>query len=132
MVAFSSVLITGASGGLGRALAEGLAAPEVTLHLAGRDAGRLHASAEACRARGAEVHERVLDVTDAAAVAGWIRTTGRLDLVVANAGIAAGLDDWKAGVEPAEQVRAIFDEVEDAWTHLPRRRKRPKHVDRSP
>jgi short-subunit dehydrogenase len=100
-----SVLVTGASSGLGRALAEACAAPGVVLHLSGRDAARLGEAAEACRARGAEVREAVLDVTDAAAMAGWIGAAGRLDLVIANAGISGGTG---TATEPADQARAIF------------------------
>lgn len=99
------VLITGASSGLGRALAEALAAPGVRLHLAGRDAARLAAAAAACAARGAEVREAVLDVTDAAAMAAWVRGAGRLDLVIANAGISGGTGTAN---EPAAQAGRIF------------------------
>ncbi|MBN8900814.1 MAG: SDR family NAD(P)-dependent oxidoreductase, partial [Rhodospirillales bacterium] len=48
----------------------------------------------------------VLDVRDAAAMAAWIGAAGRLDLVVANAGISAGTADGVA--ESAAQTRAIF------------------------
>jgi short-subunit dehydrogenase len=101
------VAITGASSGIGRALAEACAAPGVVLHLAGRDAARLAATAVACRARGAEVAETApLDVRDAAACARWVAAAGRIDLLFANAGISGGT----GGVtEPAAQVRAIFE-----------------------
>ena len=99
------VLVTGASSGLGRALAEACAAPGVTLHLSGRDAWRLEAVAAACRARGAEVDAAVLDVTDAAAMADWVRGAGRLDLVIANAGVSGGTG---GATEPADQVQRIF------------------------
>lgn len=102
---WTSVLVTGASSGLGRALAEACAAPGATLHLAGRDAARLEAAAAACRARGATVHEAVLDVTEAAATEAWVRGAGRLDLVIANAGISGGTG---GATEPAEQVQRIF------------------------
>lgn len=109
MIAYSSVLITGASSGLGRALALACAGPRITLHLAGRDAARLHAAAEACRQRGAAVQERLLDVRDAAATAAWIAGAGRLDLVVANAGISAGTGEiGGARLEDPAQVRALF------------------------
>lgn len=103
---FASVLITGASSGLGAALARACAAPGARLHLTGRDAARLAASADACRARGAEVRTALLDVTDAAAMAGFIAASGRLDLVIANAGISAGTGDNRP--ETAAQTRAIM------------------------
>lgn len=106
MVVYSSVLITGASSGLGAALARECAAPGTVLHLSGRSPERLEAVAGACRTRGAEVRTRALDVRDAAATAAWIAGVGRLDLVVANAGISAG--NGSAGGETDEQVRAIF------------------------
>jgi len=101
-----SALITGASSGIGRALAEALAAPGVTLHLSGRDATRLEAVAQACRARGAMVQARIVDVRDADTMAAWVGNAGRLDLVVANAGISAGTGDHAP--EPPAQARAIF------------------------
>ncbi len=106
MARFHCVLITGASSGLGRALAEACAAPGVTLHLSGRDVARLEAVAETCRARGATVLPRRLDVRDEATMAGWIEGAGRLDLVVANAGISAGTGRGKS--ESAAQTRAVF------------------------
>jgi NADP-dependent 3-hydroxy acid dehydrogenase YdfG len=99
-------MITGASSGIGAALARALAGPGVTLHLSGRDAARLDAVVVACREAGATVHPAVLDVTDAAAMAGWIGAAGPLDLVVANAGISAGTG--RGEPESAAQVRAIF------------------------
>ncbi|MCA3416534.1 MAG: SDR family NAD(P)-dependent oxidoreductase [Roseomonas sp.] len=103
---WQNVLITGASSGLGRALAEACAAPGVVLHLSGRDATRLEEAATACRARGAEVQPRVLDVCDADAMADWITSAGRLDLVIANAGISAGTG---GATEPINQKRLLFE-----------------------
>lgn len=85
-----SALITGASSGIGRALAEALAAPGVVLHLSGRNAERLAETVTACETRGAEVHPRLIDVRDATLMDHWIRDAGWLDLVIANAGIVAG------------------------------------------
>jgi short-subunit dehydrogenase len=107
MAEYGSVLITGASSGLGRALAEACATPGATLHLAGRDAARLEEAAAACRTRGATVHATVLDVGDAAGMQAWISGAGRLDLVIANAGISAGNAD--GSLETPEQTRRIFD-----------------------
>lgn len=107
MPAYASALVTGASSGLGRALALALAEPGAVLHLCGRDAARLDAVAAACRARGAEAHARVLDVRDRDGMAAWIEGAGRLDLVVANAGASAGTG--RGGLERPGQVRDLFD-----------------------
>ena len=106
MAQYCSVLITGASSGIGAALAQELAAPGMTLHLSGRDPGRLAAVADACRARGAATRGTVLDVCDATAMAAWVVEAGRLDLVVANAGISAGAGE--KAPEGGAQTRAIF------------------------
>jgi short-subunit dehydrogenase len=86
-----SILITGASSGIGAALARAYAGPHVRLALGARNAGRLAAVARECRAAGAAVTERSVDVTDRDAMAAWIgEADGRwpLDLVVANAGVS--------------------------------------------
>ena len=88
-----SILITGASSGIGAALAVAYAAPGITLHLGGRTKERLEQAAEAVRARGGAAEIEIVDVVDSAAVADWIRRVDAvkpLDLVVANAGISGG------------------------------------------
>ena len=102
------ILITGASSGIGAALALEYAAPGILLSLHGRDAGRLEHVAEQVRARGAAVSTYSGDVTDAEDIAAWIvtrDTTQALDLVIANAGISGGT--FRGGESDA-QVRAIF------------------------
>ncbi|MBB4313626.1 SDR family NAD(P)-dependent oxidoreductase [Roseospira marina] len=102
------ILITGASSGLGAALAEGYAARGVSLVLSARNAARLETVAARCRRAGAAVEATVLDVTDREATAAWVRaadTAAPLDLVIANAGISAGTG---GGEEPEEQTRDIF------------------------
>lgn len=102
-----SALITGASSGLGAALAEALARPGATLHLGGRDTARLDTVAATCRRLGAEVHAHAIELIDRDATASWITQAGRIDLVIANAGISGGVG--RDGIEPAAQTRAIFD-----------------------
>lgn len=107
MPEFQSVLITGASSGLGAALAAELAAPGVTLHLSGRDPDRLREIAAACEVRSAVVNPKVLDVRNEAAMHAWVTGTGRLDLVIANAGVSAGTGEHEP--ESPNQTRTIFE-----------------------
>jgi short-subunit dehydrogenase len=106
-----SILITGASSGIGAALARAYAAPQTQLALCGRDAARLAAVANLCRERGAEVIEACLDITEAVAVAAWIDHADRtspLDLVIANAGVQGGL--WRDGAgETLGELHRVMD-----------------------
>lgn len=105
-----SVLITGASSGLGAALAREYAQSGTTLFLSGRDPERLKTVAGHCAAAGAEVETRIVDVTDADAVRDWVLGCNRtrpLDLVIANAGVSGGTSGLR-GAEPAAQVRRLF------------------------
>jgi short-subunit dehydrogenase len=91
--AVRSLAITGASSGLGAALARAYAGPGIVLGLIGRNQARLDATADACRAAGATVHVIALDVADAGPLAGWLAAFDRktpVDLLIANAGISAG------------------------------------------
>jgi len=105
----TSIVISGASSGIGEALAERYAAPNCTLWLNGRNKTRLMAVAERCRTAGAQVNTEFVDVTDRAAMAAWITRVGEiggLDLIIANAGISGG--SGGIGGEDEEQVRDIF------------------------
>ncbi len=106
-----TILITGASSGIGAALAVFYAKAGTRLILHGRNAERLGAVAKACRDKGAQAEEAALDITDRMAVQAWIEEADKraaLDLVIANAGISGGTGGGGAS-EPAAQVRQIFD-----------------------
>jgi short-subunit dehydrogenase len=106
----STVLITGASGGIGSALAEAYAAPGMTLVLHGRDEARLAAVAERCAALGAKVETQALDVTDRMALRDWLeRVAARLpvDLVFVNAGVAI-YTDAEGRAEPWAEVEKLI------------------------
>ncbi len=110
MNAFStpaSILITGASSGIGAALALEFAGPGIRLALTGRDQARLSAVAEACRSAGAEPRVAVLDVREPAPLAAWIAEVDHgapLDLAIANAGVSAGTG---GGAETEVQTRRV-------------------------
>lgn len=87
-----TTVITGASSGIGEALAYASASRGDSLYLCGRDAARLEAVASTCRAKGApRVSAAVLDVADARAVETWLKAIdGPIDRVFANAGVSTG------------------------------------------
>jgi short-subunit dehydrogenase len=103
-----NIAITGASSGIGAALARRYAGPGVHLYLQGRNPARLEEVAASCRKKQAVVHTHILDVTDKDIMQRWLEdadTKTPIDLVIANAGISAGTG---GGGESAEQVRQIF------------------------
>lgn len=105
------VLITGASSGIGRALALHYAAPGRVLSLNGRDAERLAATAEACRQRGATVEAARIDVTDHDRLEPWIEGCDRrqaVDLVIAGAGLGGGRALAPPGGERGAQARDLM------------------------
>ncbi len=112
-----SVVISGASRGLGAALALGLARPGVRLHLLGRDAAALAAVAGECAAKGAEALWVSLEVTDAEAMAAQLLAWDAarpLRLLVANAGVSAGTRPDGAPEGHAAALRQIRVNLEGA------------------
>lgn len=84
------IMISGASSGLGAALALKYADADTTLFLTGRNEERLKSAADACAQKGAKVYIQILDVTDAGAVSAWVADVSAempIDLVIANAGV---------------------------------------------
>jgi short-subunit dehydrogenase len=111
VTAFQTIVITGASSGIGAALARFYAKPGVTLGLVGRDATRLSAVAADVRAAGARAEEGLLDIQDRAALTGFL--TGfdaqhPIDLLIANAGV---LDGRRADgtIEDADAARRVIE-----------------------
>ena len=83
-------LITGGGGGIGLALARGLAQHGASVILNGRNLARLEAAADTLRADGLQISTSAFDVTDEAAVkagVAGILASGPLDILINNAGI---------------------------------------------
>ncbi len=110
MKTFSSIVLTGASSGIGEALALDYAAPGVALALTGRDAERLEAVASACRAKGATVVAGTIDVTDRERFLPWLTAFDAahpVDLVIANAGIS--IDKDNSSLDDFSIIRKTLD-----------------------
>ncbi len=106
----NTVLITGATSGIGRALVLEYAAAGTRLLLVGRDAARLAEVAELCRLKGAEVAPGQLDVRDRQAMAAWVSAQDALhpiDLAIACAGIVSGTSASRP-LETEEAMRAVL------------------------
>jgi NADP-dependent 3-hydroxy acid dehydrogenase YdfG len=85
-----SILITGAAGAIGSALACVYAKPGVFLHLGDVDEKHLREVVVCCQTLGAEVHGSVVDVTEAPAMQAWINAADSLaplDLILAIPGV---------------------------------------------
>jgi NAD(P)-dependent dehydrogenase (short-subunit alcohol dehydrogenase family) len=105
-----TALVTGASRGLGRALAAGLARAGFDLVIDARDAAALDAAAGALRAAGATVTAVAGDVTDPAHRAALLAAcAGRLDLLVNNAGTLGASPLPALADYPADELRAAFE-----------------------
>ena len=100
-----NTLITGASSGIGEALALECARRLDRLFLCGRDAARLEDVARRCRAMDAPTYATVVDVTDREAMRAWIHSCEAIapvERVFANAGVGTGIEDER-------NVRRTFD-----------------------
>jgi NADP-dependent 3-hydroxy acid dehydrogenase YdfG len=99
------VLITGASSGIGAAIARELGGAGAKLVLGARRTDRLQVLADEIRSKGGEVLTQRLDVTDRADVAAFADAAreafGRVDVIVNNAGVmplslmaSLKVDEW--------------------------------------
>jgi hypothetical protein len=105
-----SILITGGTRGLGRALAKQFAGRGYRVAVTGRNGAELQSLAEEIAGEAASVCTRELDVTDYGAVAGVINDCaaelGSIDIVVANAGVAFATP---AGKQAFDHIKATID-----------------------
>ncbi|MCG6115931.1 MAG: SDR family oxidoreductase [Mesorhizobium sp.] len=104
------ILVTGASGGIGEAIARELAAHGAHVLIGARRSELVEAIAAEIRAAGGVAHSSTLDVADRQSVFDFVQVAqdrwGRVDVLVNNAGImplsplSAGMhDDWERMVD---------------------------------
>lgn len=87
----TTLVVTGASSGLGAAIAQSYAEPGTVLGLIGRNTDRLEKVATICRQRGALVEVGSIDVRNTAGLTKWLQDFDdchAIEILVANAGIA--------------------------------------------
>ncbi|WP_322488160.1 SDR family NAD(P)-dependent oxidoreductase [Chloroflexus sp.] len=123
-----SILITGASRGIGAATALALAQPNTRLTLAARSRAALEAVAAQAAAAGAECVVTPCDVTDPEQVAATVALAadgGRLDVVLHSVGgalvaplEAMSLAEWEAHLRA--QLTSLFLVAQHATTHMDR------------
>ena len=118
MTTTRTALITGANQGLGRALAQGLAAGMARhdrVLLTGRDAGRVAAAAAAVAGRQAiaRVEGRVLDVRDGDAIDALAAELGEVDIVFSNATAR-----MSPRADPADEVDTVAETSNLATTRI--------------
>ncbi len=101
------ILVTGATSGIGRATALKLAGANTEIIVTGRRADRLEQLKKEVEARGAECLVLNFDVRSEAACKKYLEPLGRVDVLINNAGLAAGLEhidcgdtaDWDAMID---------------------------------
>jgi short-subunit dehydrogenase len=106
-----NIIITGASAGIGFALAQRYAKPEVTLGLIGRNPEKLAKIESLCRQQGANVVTAALDVTDSQALKDWLLAFDKqfpVDLLIANAGVTSIMPD-NGENESWEAIQQVLD-----------------------
>lgn len=98
-------LVTGASRGIGRAIAETLAEEGCALALCARGSEALEKTAAQLRERGAQVYADAVDVTDPEALTAFVDRSAQeldgLDIVVSNvsAGASKAGDQWQKSLD---------------------------------
>jgi len=105
------IIITGASSGIGMALAQRYAREGASLGLLGRHKERLESVAKECRALGGEVATAAIDIRHRVELMQWIKDFDRVvpvDLVIANAGVMEGTPPG-GQIEPPDAAYALME-----------------------
>jgi NADP-dependent 3-hydroxy acid dehydrogenase YdfG len=122
-----TILITGASSGIGAGIARSLAQPGARLGLGARRLERLQALADELRQHGADVRVHALDVTQRAQVeafaASALEQFGALDVIVNNAGVmplspmaSLKVDEWDRMIDV--NIRGVLHGIAAVLPHM--------------
>ncbi|WP_079221529.1 SDR family oxidoreductase [Stenotrophomonas maltophilia] len=122
-----TILITGASSGIGAGIARALAQPGVRLVLGARRLDRLQALAEELRGQGAQVQVQALDVTQRAQVEAFaamaLAEFGSIDVIVNNAGVmplspmaSLKVDEWDRMIDV--NIRGVLYGIAAVLPHM--------------
>ena len=108
---FRHVVITGASSGIGAALATHYAQSGYVLSLLGRDSARTDSVAQICAMAGADVRAATGDVADSVFMAAWVESCEArtpVDIIIANAGVGGQFAMPQGAGETVTVARDIF------------------------
>ena len=118
-----TAVIAGATRGIGRAIAELLAAEGCNVSICARDAEAVDGVVADLKASGANAMGQVADATDRAAQEAWVNATaqafGNIDIFIANvSALNQGTDEdaWRQSFEV--DMMASFNGIEAALPHL--------------
>ncbi|AWH49241.1 oxidoreductase [Stenotrophomonas sp. SAU14A_NAIMI4_5] len=122
-----TILITGASSGIGAGIARTLAQPGARLVLGARRVDRLQALADELRGQGAQVLVQALDVTQRAQVdafaAAALAEFGGIDVIVNNAGVmplspmaSLKVDEWDRMIDV--NIRGVLHGIAAVLPHM--------------
>lgn len=107
------IVITGASGEIGGALALEYASQNVLLTLSGRNEQKLISLKNRCEAKGARVVLKIIDLRHTDELRSWARQLSQdenypIDLLIANAGLNTNIGHDLSG-EPFEEAKALVE-----------------------